>query len=491
LIALGTTGVLVWNFPHEKNVFAESALDWLSAESAFNVQLSVGLDGLSIWLFGLSALLMVTSVLVSWEAIRDRQAAFYALLLVLETGLLGVFAARDIVLFYIFFEFTLVPLYFLIGIWGSEARRYAAIKFFIYTLAGSMLTFLGLLAIVLWNYQSQGVMTFSMADLRDDLAQAVPAMPLQWQLWIFWALFAGFAIKVPLFPLHTWLPLAHVQAPTAGSVILAGVLLKVGTYGFARFNIPLLPHATAVCMPYLLALSVAGILYGALVALAQRDIKRLIAYSSVSHLGFSMLGLFAINRLGMQGGTLQMISHGLATGGLFACVGMLYERYHTRQIGELGGLARRTPLLACSMVVFTLASVGLPGLSGFVGEFLLLLGMFQRGWSGAPAQFTLEFRLLAVLALGGVVLGAWYMLWLVERILFGPLREPDGANHEVPVRDLRMHEILAILPLIVFILWIGIIPKTFLDPMRATLDQIVSRAEQACKVEFRTSNVEY
>ncbi len=387
------------------------------------------------------------------------------MLLLLEAGCLGVFAARDMILFYIFFEFTLIPLFFLIGIWGSEQRQYAARKFFVFTLAGSVLTFLSLLAVVLWDAQHTGQMTFSIPELTASL-RAHPIQPLSWQLAVFWGLFAGFAIKVPLFPLHTWLPLAHVQAPTAGSVFLAGILLKIGTYGFVRFNMAMLPDATAVCMPLMLWLAVAGILYGALVALAQSDIKRLIAYSSVSHLGYCMLGLFALNRLGMQGGTLQMVNHGISTGALFALVGMLYERYHTREIQQLGGLARRLPWLAFFMLVFTLSSIGLPGMNGFAGEFLVLFGMFQRAWGDAPPIQPAQLRVISVLAVAGVVLGAWYMLWMVQRVFFGPLREPHtGAAHAV--HDLSRREVAALAPLAVLVVWIGIQPAFFLERMRS------------------------
>ena len=339
LVTLALTCVIVVRFPADGMVgdgFGVTTLAWLGADSPLDIRLSVGLDGLGLWLFALSSLLMFTAVLVSWESIDRDVPLFYAMLLLLEAGCLGVFAARDIILFYIFFEFTLIPLFFLIGIWGSEQRQYAARKFFVFTLAGSVLTFLSLLAVVLWDAQHTGKMTFSIPELTASL-RTHPIRPLSWQLAVFGGLFAGFAIKVPLFPLHTWLPLAHVQAPTAGSVFLAGILLKIGTYGFVRFNMAMLPDATAVCMPLMLWLAVAGILYGALVALAQSDIKRLIAYSSVSHLGYCMLGLFALNRLGMQGGTLQMVNHGISTGALFALVGMLYERYHTREIQQLGG----------------------------------------------------------------------------------------------------------------------------------------------------------
>ncbi|MFO0906039.1 MAG: NADH-quinone oxidoreductase subunit M, partial [Pirellulales bacterium] len=426
LATLALAFLVVHNFPAEgvTSDYAVTEIPWVGADAGAtasaawmpDVRFSVGLDGLGLWLFGLSALLLVTSVLVSWEAVVDRPALFYGMLLLLECGCLGVFAARDLLLFYIFFEFTLIPLFFLIGIWGSEDRRYAAVKFFLFTLAGSVLTFLGLIAIVLWDAQHAGggVMRFSIPDLTAGLREH--PLPLSWQGWIFLALFAGFAIKVPLFPLHTWLPLAHVQAPTAGSVFLAGVLLKIGTYGFLRFNIPWLPDASAAAMPWMLWLSVAGIVYGALVALAQKDMKRLIAYSSVSHLGFCMLGLFSLNRLGIQGGTLQMINHGLSTGGLFAIVGMLYERYHTREISNLGGLARRLPWISFFMLVFTFSSIGLPGLNGFPGEFMILTAAFQRGFAELTGPWKFALQSVAVLSVTGVVLGAWYMLWLVKRV---------------------------------------------------------------------------
>jgi NADH-quinone oxidoreductase subunit M len=468
--------------------FASLTLPWISASSPIKVQFAVGLDGVSLWMFGLSALLCVTAILVSWETITDRPAAFYGLLLLLEMGMLGVFAARDILLFYIFFEFTLIPLFFLIGVWGSEDRRYAASKFFIYTLAGSLLTFLGLLAIVLWDFSHGGgasvnpdvpaQLTFFIPELVRNL-QYHP-MPFELQLLIFVALFAGFAIKVPLFPLHTWLPLAHVQAPTAGSVILAGVLLKIGTYGFLRFSIPMLPEATAACVPALLWLSAAGIIYGALVALAQTDIKRLIAYSSVSHMGYCMLGIFSLTKFGMDGGVLQMVNHGLATGGLFAIVGMIYERYHTREISQLGGLTKRMPLLSVFLLIFVMSSIGLPGLNGFAGEFLILTGMFQRAQAESPVGYHWQFLEIAALAVFGVVLGAWYMLWLVERTFFGPLKEPhhgDDHHGEHPIRDMNFREVAALAPLVVLMVWIGLYPQFFIERMTSSLDPLTTRAE--------------
>ena len=491
LAVFGMAAVLIAQYPGGIEPFAATDVAWLDwTGSPVDIHFSIAIDGLSLWLYGLTALLMVVAVLVGWEAITDQASLYYRLLLVLETGMLGVFVARDIILFYVFFEFTLIPLFFLIGIWGSQQRRYAAVKFFLFTLAGSMLTFLGLLAIVLWNYYqpgdglSTGKLTFSIPDLTESLQQR----PIDGavQVWIFLALFVGFAVKVPLFPLHTWLPLAHVEAPTAGSVVLAGVLLKVGTYGFARFNVAMLPQATAVLMPWLLWISLAGIIYGAFVALAQRDIKRLIAYSSVSHLGFCMLGLFALNRISVEGSVLQMVNHGLSTGGLFAVVGMMYERYHTRQIAELGGLARRLPVLAFFMLILTLSSIAVPGLNGFVGEFLILLGTFQRGWAEAPAAYWLQFRVIGVLGVTGVVLGAWYMLWMYQRVFFGPVVEPKQSplplgegQGEGNVRDLTPREICCLAPLLVLILWIGLYPRFFLDRMAPTLEQLTAPAMQA------------
>jgi NADH-quinone oxidoreductase subunit M len=481
LVGLALAAVLVCRYPIGAAQFAVTEFAWLGWTGApIDVRFSVGLDGLSLWLFALTALLGLVAVLVSWEAIREQGGRFYRLLLVLQAGMLGVFCARDIILFYLFFEFTLIPLFFVIGIWGHEERQFAAMKFFLFTLAGSLLTFLGLLTIVLWDHYLTpgGPLTFSIPQLTQDLA-ARP-LPQSVQLWVFLALFAGFAIKVPLFPLHTWLPLAHVQAPTAGSVILAGLMLKLGGYGFLRFSVPLLPDAAVQCMPWLLGLSVTGILYGALVALAQRDMKRLVAYSSVSHLGFCLLGIFALNRAGLAGGSLQMINHGLSTGGLFALVGMIYDRYHTRQIADFGGLARRLPWLAFFMVVMTLSSIGLPGLNGFAGEFLLLLGMFQRAWGGTVQPYGTCLQVISVLAVFGVVVGAWYMLQLVRRVFFGPLREPPHGDHP-PVRDLSLREILALAPLVVFIVWIGVQPRVFLDRMIPTIDSLTSRAQQVAE----------
>ena len=459
---------------------------WLT-EGIFDVRFSLGLDGLSLWMFGLAALLSVTAVFVSWDAIKDRPVGFYVLLLVLEAAMLGVFAARDVILFYVFFEFTLVPLFFLIGIWGHDERRKAAVKFFIYTLAGSVLTFLGLLTIILWHANHAGVVTFDIESLVDGTK--IHPLPMTagggWlQMVVFLALLAGFAVKVPIVPLHTWLPLAHVEAPTGGSVDLAGVLLKLGIYGFLRFSMPMLPEATAVAAPWLFGLGVVGIVYGALVALVQTDLKRLIAYSSVSHMGYIVMGLFALTPVATEGANLQLVNHGLSSAGLFALVGMIYERFHTRNIASLGGIASKAPWLAVFFMLFTFSSIGLPGLNGFVGEFMILLGSFQRAWSGVSPAWQFAYLVMALLAVAGVVLGAWYMLWAVERVLFGGSREPprsSGHGHDAGHAahghgghgasgtdhdrcDLRWYELAAVLPLAVFVLWIGLTPATFLAP---------------------------
>ena len=490
-----------------------------------NIRFSFGIDGISLWLIALTTLLMIPSVLVSWEAIKERRAAFYALMLLLEAGMLGVFAALDIILFYIFFEFTLIPLFFMIGLWGGYDRRWAARKFFIYTLAGSVLTFLGLLFVVLshsWMLGSSEL-SFSIPQLLRDIPQLVAstAHPENGEFWhrvspwIFLALFAGFAIKVPLFPFHTWLPLAHVEAPTAGSVLLAGVLLKIGSYGFLRFILPLVPEASWMMLGTVAVLALIGIVYGALLALAQDDIKKLVAYSSVSHMGFCLLGLFAFNAVGITGGLLQMINHGLSTGALFALVGMLYERYHTRDIQAFSGLTRKFPVMAFFFVLVVFSSIGLPGLNGFTGEVLALIGMFRLN------------PLYGAFGLTGIILGAWYMLWLVQRTFYGRLREPahEGAADHAPavatstrpslaihdqhdhgqhdhdhahghddhghghgghsdevvgdpsIHDLNRRELAALIPIVAVIVWIGVYPQFFVRRMEPSIKAVVTILE--------------
>jgi NADH-quinone oxidoreductase subunit M len=409
----------------------------------------VGLDGISLLLVVLTALLTVTAVLISWDSIRERSTEFYALVLALETGLIGAFCAFDLLLFYVFFEFTLIPLFFLIGIWGGPERRKAARRFFLYTLVASLVTLVGLVAIAITSAERYGLETpFSI----PDLAAAIAADPLPYELQValFLAIAFGFVVKTPLVPFHTWQPLSYVEAPTGGSVLLAGVVMKLGTYGLLRLCISLLPDATVrVGVPLIAGLAVVGIVYGAICALAQRDMKRLIAYSSISHIGFCVLGLFALNVEGLSGGVLQMINHGLTTGALFLLVGMIYDRYHSRSLTRLGGLAARLPLIAVAMVFMALASIGLPGLNSFVGEFLSLAGMFAR----RPVY--------AAVGTTGVVLGAWYTLSMVQRGFFGPLREPEQAG--VEVRDLRVREGVVLVPLMALCLWIGVYPRPLLD----------------------------
>jgi NADH-quinone oxidoreductase subunit M len=465
------------------------------------VQFFIGLDGLSVWLVLLTALLMVPSVLISWEAITERANEYYAWLLALGTGMLGVFVSFDIILFYVFFELTLVPLFFLIGIWGGPERRLAARKFFIYTLAGSLITLLGVLAVVAACYDAGNPqaaaeqkpagskegqahrLTFSIPELvqtvnanlrkadedharasRPETVQTTLQTVRSWatfQFWVFLALIAGFSIKVPLVPLHTWLPLAHTEAPTAGSVLLAGVLLKIGTYGFLRLALPLAPDtAASLGVPLIGTLAVIGILYGAFCALSQDDMKKLVAYSSVSHLGFCMLGMFALNQAGLGGSLLQMINHGLSTGALFLLVGMIYDRYHTRKIADYGGMGARLGLLTACMVFISLSSIGLPGLNGFVGEALVFLGMFQREpW-------------LAVVGTAGILLGAWYLLTLVMRVFCGPVKEPHHAG-QGPVGDMNLREWLALGPIMALCLVLGVYPQPVLETARRDL-QVVS-----------------
>jgi NADH-quinone oxidoreductase subunit M len=483
----------------------------------------IGLDGLNIWLVVLTALLMVPAVLVSWHAIEERVAEFYAWLLLLETAMLGVFLSFDILLFYIFFELTLVPLFFVIGIWGGPERRYAARKFFIYTLAGSLITLLGVLGIVVTLYQerTESNLTFSIPKLvqlvdahsRDltkavgDASERVKEAPeanlrkqaqadLQaaedrlayWntiQLWVFAALMVGFAIKVPLVPVHTWLPLAHVEAPTAGSVLLAGVLLKVGAYGFLRLCLPLTPDASlALGAPLIGTLAVIGIIYGALCAYAQDDIKKLVAYSSVSHLGFCMLGMFALNMEGLSGSIMQMINHGLSTGALFLLVGMLYERYHTRQMGDYGGMGARLGLLSCFFVFICLTSIGLPGLNGFVGEVLVFMGIFRFDSDTGAAH--VSGVVLGIIGTAGIVLGAWYLLTLLRRVFFGPVKEPIPEGHG-PVGDLSGRELAALVPIAILCVAIGVYPQPVLDASRRDLNRVASITKSA---ETRAQNAQ-
>ncbi len=433
--------------------------EWISA---IGVRYEFGIDGISLLMVLLTTLLGVLAILSSWTAVKERQKEYYVFLLLLQTGMLGVFMAMDFFLFYVFWEVMLVPMYFLIGIWGGPRKLYAAIKFFLYTLAGSVVMLLGILALFFFNQDGllghQGMgneASFSILQFHEIGAQ----IPAGLQFWIFLAFFVSFAIKVPMFPFHTWLPDAHVEAPTAGSVILAGVLLKMGTYGFVRFSLPILPDATWQLLPWMAGLSIVGIVYGGLVAMAQKDMKKLVAYSSVSHLGFVMLGLFALNGPGVNGSILQMINHGLSTGALFLLVGIIYERRHTRMISEYGGISKKMPVFATYFLIITMASIGLPTLNGFVGEFTILVGVFNRSWVWAT------FGAL------GIVLGAAYMLWMYQRVFFGPMDNPDNESLE----DMNRREVLYILPLVILCFWIGLYPKPFFRILEKPVDYVVAR----------------
>ncbi len=431
---------------------------WIQV-AGWNISYAMGVDGLSILLVLLTTFLTPISILSTWTAIEDRVKDFMIFFLLLEVGMTGVFLAQDLFLFYVFWEFTLVPMYFLIGIWGGPQRMYAAVKFFLYTMAGSLLMLLA----ILWLGIYQG--TFSVPELI-----AKGGIPANTQMWLFLAFAAAFAIKVPMWPLHSWLPDAHVEAPTAGSVILAGVLLKMGTYGFVRFNIPLFPDAAVKAAPWMALLAVIGIIYGAAVSYAQKDIKKLVAYSSVSHLGFVMLGLFALNPLGVQGGILQMINHGLSTGALFIIVGMIYERRHTRDMEAFGGLWKIMPVYGALTLIVTLSSMGLPGLNGFVGEFTILLGAFGSDAIGSPWY--------AGLAAIGVILAAIYMLYMFQKMFLGPAENPKNLE----LKDLNWREVVTLIPLLIFIFWIGLYPKPFFTLIAPAVDKLVAVVETAAAV---------
>lgn len=411
-----------------------------------NVSYFVGVDGLSLLLVLLTTFLTPLTLISSWSAITKQVKEFTFFMLVLEVGMIGVFVSLDLFLFYVFWEAMLIPMYFIIGIWGGEQRIYASIKFFLYTMFGSLLM---LIAIIWLAVNSVSVLGHFSTDLVE-LYSVAPSFEQTLQMWMFLAFAFSFAIKVPLFPLHTWLPDAHVQAPTAGSVILAGVLLKMGTYGLLRFCLPLFPEASVKFAPYIAVLAVIGIIYGALVAMVQRDMKKLVAYSSVAHLGFVVLGIFAVTQEAVQGAIIQMINHGLSTGALFLLVGVIYERTHTREISYYGGIAKIVPLFSFALMFASLSSVGLPGLNGFVGEFLILLGSFK-----SPVLNSWWFT---VFASSGVIFAAIYLLWMYQRIVFGEVTNPK--LYDIP--DMNKREMLVLLPIFIFIVWIGIQPNTFL-----------------------------
>ena len=437
--------------PNVSGMQLESTAPWIPR---WGISYRVGIDGISLFMVLLTTVMMPLSVLASWSSITKKERAFYALMLTLLTGLVGVFIALDLFLFYVFFEVMLIPMYFIIGIWGGTNRLYAAIKFFIYTMAGSLLMLVAIV-ILAWKVAgASGMLSFSYDHLLTNANSVGPAAP-----WLFAAFALAFAIKVPIFPLHTWLPDAHVEAPTAGSVLLASVMLKIGTYGFLRFAVPFFPQvALSPSVTHLMVtLAVIGIIYGALVAMVQPDIKKLVAYSSVSHLGFVMLGIWGVTIISVQGALMVMISHGISTGALFLLIGMIYERRHTRMIDAYGGIARVVPIFSLVLTVVALSSIGLPGLNGFVGEFLVLLGSFAgHPWATG-------------IATTGVIFAAAYLLWALQRMIFNPLDKPDNER----LTDLNARELVVLIPLVIGIVWLGLFPGPVLQRMEPATRQYV------------------
>jgi NADH-quinone oxidoreductase subunit M len=439
-----------WFNPQEPGFQLVERAPWIPSIGA---DYFLGVDGLSTLLILLTTMIGFIAVLSSWTAITERLKEYYVFLLVLQTGMLGAFMALDFLLFFLFWEVMLVPMYFLIGIWGSANRLYSAIKFFLYTLVGSVIMLLGILALYFYNHSVTGVYTFDITQFQNL------NLPPNLQWWIFLAFFLGFAVKVPMFPFHTWLPDAHTDAPTAGSVILAAVMLKMGTYGFLRFSLPILPDATRQFVPFIAVLSIIGIVYGALVAMAQKDWKRLVAYSSVSHMAMVMLGMFALNPVGLMGSIVQQLNHGISTGALFLIVGIVYERRHTREIAEYGGLSKVMPVYAAIFLIMTMSSIGLPTLNGFIGELLILQGVFI--YSNVWAAF----------AASGVVLGAAYMLYLYQRTMFGKVENPKNER----LADLTNREFATFLPLLILAVWIGLYPAPFIRRLDTSVQRITAR----------------
>lgn len=434
----------------------ESA-DWIPG---LGIKYSLGMDGISLWLILLTTFLTPLVMLGSFHAVEKREREYYFLLLSLETGMLGAFVAMDIFLFYVFWEAMLIPMYFLVGIWGGKDRIYAAMKFFLYTMVGSLLMLVAIFYLAHQHKIQFGSYSTALLDLyRVRLDGSGFSSP---QSILFLAFALAFAIKVPLFPLHTWLPDAHVQAPTAGSVILAGVLLKMGGYGFIRFAFPLFPQAVVMYQPHFLILGAIAIVYGAWVAMVQPDIKKLVAYSSVSHMGYVILGLFSLNQIGVTGSVYQMLNHGISTGGLFLLVGMIYERRHTREIKDFGGISKVMPLFTVALMIMTLSSVALPGTNGFVGEFLILLGTWKQS------------QTIAVIAALGVIFGAVYMLWMFQRVMFGPIQNPENKG----LKDLSFREVAIMIPLIVAVFFMGVMPNFFFGKMDASISNFLKRTNQ-------------
>ncbi len=424
----------------------------------------LGIDGISLLLIVLTTFLTLIALVASWSSITKRVTSFNFFVLLLEVGMLGVFSSLDLFLFYIFWEAMLVPMYFIIGIWGHERRVYAAVKFFIYTMVGSLLM---LVAIIWLGYYASTLPGGTFTTNLVELYRIAPTIPLGVQTWMFLAFTLSFAIKVPIFPLHTWLPDAHTEAPMAGSVLLAGVLLKMGTYGLLRFSLPLFPQSAFKFLPLMAILAIIGIIYGAFVSMVQKDLKKLVAYSSVAHLGFVVLGIFAITVESIQGSVIQMVNHGLTTGALFLLVGMLYDKRHTRMISDFGGLARVVPFLATFFMIAMLGSVGLPGLNGFVGEFLILVGSFKSEFLGTPAY--------AIVATSGVIFAAVYLLWMYQRVFFKTVDKPENEK----IKDLNVREIAVLSVIVVFIVWIGVHPITFLSKSEPAVKALVNTMTKA------------
>jgi NADH-quinone oxidoreductase subunit M len=438
----------------------ETDIDWITAFN-LGVRYHVGVDGLSLWLVLLTTLLVPLSLVSSWNSIHKRQREFLISMLALETGMIGVFVSMDLFLFYLYWEVMLVPMYLLIGVWGGERRVYAAIKFVIYTVVGSLLMLAGIIALYYAHGQATGNFTFDIPKITDAVRTGALVLSPSTQSWMFLAFGLAFFIKVPLFPFHTWLPDAHVEAPTAGSVILAGVLLKMGTYGLMRFNLPFFPDASREWAPFICFLAVIGIIYGALVAMVQPDMKKLVAYSSVSHLGFVVLGIFSFTDKGMQGALYQMLNHGISTGALFVIVGMIYDRRHTRLIAEFGGLANLMPVYSTLFLIVTLSSIALPLLNGFVGEFLVLIGTYT-------SPVLPQARLYASTAALGMILSAVYMLWMYQRVIYGKVTNPANLK----LKDLNLREKLVLAPMILLIFVMGIYPSLFLERSKRAVQQI-------------------
>jgi NADH-quinone oxidoreductase subunit M len=478
LLVTGATFILSLPLLFNFDIANSAAQQYLTTGSAIipglDIKYLVGLDGFSLMLFMLTTLFGPIVILSSWDSVTKHLAGYYSMLLLLQTASMGFFASLDLILFYVFFEISLIPMYFLIGIWGGKNRIHATVKFFIYTFVGSLIMLVGL---IYAGYDAGAMMQG--VDFTTDwrfLASGAYQVGLVEQTWLFLSFALAFCIKVPLFPFHTWLPYAHTEAPTAGSVVLAAIMLKMGTYGLLRICLPIFPNAFMTFAPYLATLAVIGIIYGALVAMVQKDVKKLVAYSSVSHLGFVVLGLFAFNTIAVQGALIQMVNHGLSTGALFLIVGMIYDRTHTRQIKDYGGIAKIIPVFAVMFMISTLASIGLPGLNGFVGEFLILNGAFN--------STVIPHNAFAVFAALGVILAAVYMLWMFQRVMFGPVTNEENNK----LVDLNAREIGILVPLIVLMFWIGVRPVDFMQYSEQQVEEMIESSKEKSMAVRQTAN---